>query len=262
MMKRRGAFTLIELLVVIAIIAILAAILFPVFAKAREKARQSACLSNMKQIALGALQYSQDYDGMWLPYLWYPLAQGGTVTWPDMQHAYVKNIQIYNCPSGNDAVSAYSATAQGNKVFHYCWPGWWRYDYYAWGHPQTKGVFCGFISGTSRVTPYGLTPDPARPWSALLTVEQAVNPAESILMVEGYLITYFPYQNTAFGSANTTGFTRDFTNRNIFRHNDGMNVSFCDGHAKWLGGQDFANNDSRVEAQYGLPQSPYMRLLD
>ncbi|MGE5531060.1 MAG: prepilin-type N-terminal cleavage/methylation domain-containing protein, partial [Bacteroidota bacterium] len=60
-MKRTG-FTLIELLVVIAIIAILAAILFPVFAKAREKARQSSCLSNIKQISLGILGYAQDYD--------------------------------------------------------------------------------------------------------------------------------------------------------------------------------------------------------
>ena len=62
-MHRRG-FTLIELLVVIAIIAILAAILFPVFAKAREKARQASCSSNLKQIALAALQYATDYDGL------------------------------------------------------------------------------------------------------------------------------------------------------------------------------------------------------
>ena len=64
---KQKAFTLIELLVVIAIIAILAAILFPVFARARENARRTSCLSNMKQIGLGALQYSQDYDEKWMP---------------------------------------------------------------------------------------------------------------------------------------------------------------------------------------------------
>jgi len=66
-MKRHG-FTLIELLVVIAIIAILAAILFPVFAKAREKARQSSCLSNLKQLGLACLSYAQDYDERWATY--------------------------------------------------------------------------------------------------------------------------------------------------------------------------------------------------
>src|SRR5215210_2677139 len=72
--RRFAAFTLIELLVVIAIIAILTAILFPVFAFAREKARQSSCLSNEKQIALAFLQYTQDYDGA------YPPVYGGTRT--------------------------------------------------------------------------------------------------------------------------------------------------------------------------------------
>ena len=92
MFHRRG-FTLIELLVVIAIIAILAAILFPVFAKAREKARQSSCLSNLKQLGLGILSYAQDYDER------FPMALAGGPTppiylFPELIDPYVKNAQI------------------------------------------------------------------------------------------------------------------------------------------------------------------------
>ncbi len=95
-MKRHG-FTLIELLVVIAIIAILAAILFPVFAKAREKARQSSCSSNCKQLSLALLQYAQDYDET------FPIQFFGwsnvPPTWRETIVPYVKNDQIYQCPS-------------------------------------------------------------------------------------------------------------------------------------------------------------------
>ncbi len=93
---RRG-FTLIELLVVIAIIAILAAILFPVFAKAREKARQSSCLSNVKQLALANMQYAQDYDEKSLPYSTLP--SGGGLMWYVIVQPYIKSIQILTCPS-------------------------------------------------------------------------------------------------------------------------------------------------------------------
>jgi prepilin-type N-terminal cleavage/methylation domain-containing protein/prepilin-type processing-associated H-X9-DG protein len=95
-MKRRG-FTLIELLVVIAIIAILAAILFPVFAKAREKARQSSCLSNVKQLGLAALQYAQDYDEVLPPTA--ILVVDSYRGWNHQLLPYVKNDQIYTCPS-------------------------------------------------------------------------------------------------------------------------------------------------------------------
>jgi len=103
---RSKGFTLIELLVVIAIIAILAAILFPVFARARENARQTSCLSNLKQIALGYLMYVQDYDGMAPnnPGNW-----GGfpDIVWRVQIQPYIKNTQIYHCPShrgsGDDA---------------------------------------------------------------------------------------------------------------------------------------------------------------
>jgi prepilin-type N-terminal cleavage/methylation domain-containing protein/prepilin-type processing-associated H-X9-DG protein len=95
MPKRRG-FTLIELLVVIAIIAILAAILFPVFAQAREKARQMACLSNTKQIALAIHQYATDYDDT-LPVAGFNAQRRGR--WVFQILPYTKNVDIYTCPN-------------------------------------------------------------------------------------------------------------------------------------------------------------------
>ncbi len=115
---KHSAFTLIELLVVIAIIAILAAILFPVFAQAREKARAASCLSNTKQMGLGLMMYVQDYDETY-PYWswWYSSDQGGgpyggspysagfnhwESFWFNAIYPYVKNGQVFACPSAND----------------------------------------------------------------------------------------------------------------------------------------------------------------
>ena len=102
--QRHRGFTLIELLVVIAIIAILAAILFPVFAQAREKARQATCLSNFKQIGTGVQMYVQDWDETY-PNNRLAVFKGGgecsklMVTWKTATQPYVKNLDVYRCPS-------------------------------------------------------------------------------------------------------------------------------------------------------------------
>jgi prepilin-type N-terminal cleavage/methylation domain-containing protein/prepilin-type processing-associated H-X9-DG protein len=96
-MRRRG-FTLIELLVVIAIVSLLAAILFPVFARARENARKTSCANNVKQIGLAILQYAQDNDET-LPPVAYEDDAGDDVQWPDLIAPYLKSAQALKCPS-------------------------------------------------------------------------------------------------------------------------------------------------------------------
>ncbi len=116
---RRG-FTLIELLVVIGIIAILAAILFPVFAKAREKARQASCQSNLKQLAMAALMYAQDYDERTMDYV-YRMATSTYWRWEPFVWPYMRNLQATTCPS-------ISATESGTPPLAYL--GGYGYNYY------------------------------------------------------------------------------------------------------------------------------------
>src|SRR5947208_12556668 len=128
---KASAFTLIELLVVIAIIAILAAILFPVFAQAREAARKTSCLSNTKQLGLGIMQYVQDYDEMYPCNSWdtpiiatadndthSPLYRSA-MQWLWRIQPYMKNRQLFVCPSDPNPKSGWAYGLDGS-----CDDGW------------------------------------------------------------------------------------------------------------------------------------------
>ena len=203
---RRG-FTLIELLVVIAIIAILAAILFPVFARAREKARQTSCLSNIKQITLGTLMYAQDFDER-LPQSGHWLYVGGVrtmMTWHRAIEPYLKNAQILRCPS--------SSSSNVNA---------WNYGFVV----QTTG----YAGGTfAFVLPDG-TSVPSQ--SAPVALAKITAPAERVFVSDAHnfntMVTFWYRTDSPYSEVGGAYYWVDG------RHNGGANCGFLDGHAKWL----------------------------
>jgi len=262
-MSQKRGFTLIELLVVIAIIAILAAILFPVFAQAREKARQTSCLSNIKQIMTGVKMYTQDYDEQSLPG-WYTVNSNGSGTyycWQELTLPYIKNLDIFQCPSAPRAVGSYGNPCGTNSkvVSTYIYPQWLPYSYWNWFGTV---MFAGFPDPNGNDCP--------NPWQACLGTEFVNSPAESVYLIEGYEINYYanagngpnPSNWPTMGSACTIGLGTDTTSQTYWRHTAGDTFAFCDGHAKWIKGSNFfTNNSSKTGGVYsGYPQSPVMRV--
>ena len=262
-MSRRmpRGFTLIELLVVIAIIAILAAILFPVFAQAREKARSATCQSNLKQIMTGVKMYCQDYDEQSPNYVWNPVGGGNWVTWMEMVHPYVKNTGVFLCPSAPKTVGAYTTgcTWANTVSSTYVWPGWVYYNYWGWTVPNVGQVvmFSGFPA--PGIKQYDAAACSAA-YQECRSTEFVERPSEAAFLIEGYTATLFPYSTNAFGYPCTTAFGQDSKDRNYYRHNEAMNVAYSDGHVKFC--KDFwTNTSARTSGAYsGYPQSPYMRV--
>ena len=211
----KKAFTLIELLVVIAIIAILAAILFPVFARARENARRSSCQSNLKQIGLGLLQYTQDYDERYTPTEIYDA--NGT-RWQQLVQPYLKSTQIFVCPSNTNTTKV--AGSGGAILNHY----------------EANG---GYIDGYAASGFNYARPMDAPEGSALSAID---SPSQCILVLE-----YNGTRNQGnLYSTSTTG-GMNFTN-----HLGQSNFLFVDGHVKSLkptatiaGGVNMWSSDSK-----------------
>ena len=197
---RKAGFTLIELLVVIAIIAILAAILFPVFARAREKARQASCQSNLKQLTLAALMYTQDYDERFVP--WATGSAVGTIWWAQTIEPYCKNRQLFGCPS---------ATLE---PFLPCGCGSPQAE-----RPRNYGANCGEGGQNGTAMPNWRGPM----WQKLGGIEA---PAECIWIGDSGCVNFGP--GNLYPAQGTTCPGYDA------RHNEMINVGVCDGHVKSL----------------------------
>lgn len=234
--RPRLAFTLIELLVVIAIIAILAAILFPVFGRARENARRSSCQSNLKQIGLGVLQYVQDYDEKY-PIVWVGCGMGRAFQptivgpnsispgWAETTQAYTKSAQIYQCPSEETAQS----TLGGRS------PNYSDYFYNA------------VVGGISRNDAGGenTTNTPDSPALAAAPAPAAGRPkprSAAEFTFASNTVMLGCTQSSDAGNAGSGGLTTPATLPGTattgggVRHLEGSNYGFADGHVKWYRG--------------------------
>ncbi len=238
--SRKSAFTLIELLVVIAIIAILAAILFPVFAQARAKARQTACISNQKQVALAAMQYVQDYDET------FPLSMGRLAEYPSLfynpakylyattdvnarsydsgyanaMEPYMKSWQVWSCPDADaDAGRPFGAN-QGPGIFSYSFNTYLHsYPLGDVDAPANVTLFHELI-GKVALNGYFLPMVPPVQETGNAGLTFRFNPRANSISV---------WQERGYAIHNSTVDT-------AFIHSEGSNVSYADGHVKYVVG--------------------------
>ena len=224
-------FTLIELLVVIAIIAILAAILFPVFARARENARRASCSSNFKQIGIGVMMYVQDHDELypaaWQPYGASPITQQSEWYWIDIIYPYVKSKQVFICPSSdssqllgrNYGANSLMLQLYGNPPFNLA------------ALSAASSTYMAMDSGTYHINPDKVSP--ARTWEWL--------PGNGLL-----------------DASHCSAVTNPDYNKDCMtgRHFDGVTVAFADGHVKWLKVSKIHEQTLRYKAGQSSDWSP------
>jgi len=227
--QKQSGFTLIELLVVIAIIAILAAILFPVFAKAREKARQTTCLSNEKQLGLGFLQYTQDYDET------FPFGNNGDfaaypVGWAGAIYSYVKSAGVYKCPDDST-----SATAPAVPISY-------GYNWNVGNYTVITGNFGNGMKANpaknSQFNSVSRTVVLCEAFSQTANVASATGENSSVTVLGmRYDAGSATYATGIMRAGNNqashvgTGNTDTFSATGV--HSDGSNFLLADGHAKW-----------------------------
>ena len=224
--RPRRAFTLIELLVVIAIIAILAAILFPVFAQARESARQTACLSNLKQMSLAVSMYVTDNE----LYPVYSYPSPSLVRWHTILQPYMKNEQVFVCPSS------------GFGRFHFRNMGYgYNFQYLArdvsrGGTGASHEAFIEYPADTIAIADsFGTGGWSASPQGWSDTVNECDRLGNHGYTIDPPLLPPGSRWGTSCTVSNPIpGYPGTGHTRIASRHKDGANIAFCDGHAKWM----------------------------
>jgi len=231
---RRGArqgFTLIELLVVIAIIAILASILFPAFTAARESARRSACMSNLKQFGLASIQYFDDYDGI----VFTENGNGLGVSIENVITPYIKNTQVWFCPD--------QSTTEVIKTYGYAFNEfYWNYYYprsgYEWRSPIGQPL-ASFTNSPSQVIMMGDARTDGRngyqSFNGVLTVDSQEDAGVNLGL--NLQPPCYPYNDSLNSGSPWACTYASF----IGRHDGGANFCYFDGHAKWQNFQQLIN---------------------
>lgn len=243
----KSGFTLIELLVVIAIIALLAAILFPVFGRVRENARRSTCQSNLKQIGLGLMQYTQDYDETLPSMSFGPDSNASDATarykWMDAVYPYIKSEQVFDCPSTRGTIDTKDYVYRGDN---------YRYGSYTMNAQSNDAG-----SPTPPASRYaGYAPGAANYYT--VTVSQIVEPTSTIWAMDGSFRDNF-YFRTGYSDGSAlyieypTGKPRHI-HMGAERHLQTMNILWCDGHVKAQPLDSLLTKKGSVFTQWSIEQ--------